>query len=107
MIVEQRTYTVKAGATPIYMKHYQEEGFAIQGKILGNLIGWYYTDFGPLNQIVHMWGYENYADREARRKALGADPDWQAFLKKILPLILAQESKTMIPAPWSPEMAGK
>ncbi|MGA0315206.1 MAG: NIPSNAP family protein, partial [Alphaproteobacteria bacterium] len=33
---------------------------------------------------------------------LYADPAWRAFQPKIRPLILRQENKTLIPAPWSP-----
>ena len=102
MIVEQRTYTLRPGATGEYLRAYENEGFAIQEPILGRLVGWYTTDFGPLNQIVHMWGYDSYAERDRRRARLGADPRWQEFLPKILPLILRQENKTLIPAPWSP-----
>lgn len=103
MIVEQRTYTIVAGGIPKYMEHYENEGFAIQGPILGNLVGWYFTEFGPLNQIIHMWGYDNYAERERRRAELGQNDDWKVFLTKIRPLILAQENKILSPAPWSPK----
>ncbi len=102
MIVEQRTTTLKPGATPDYMRLYEDEGYAIQEPILGRLLGWYTSDFGALNQIVHVWGYESYAERERRRAELGGDPRWRAFLAKIRPLILRRESKTLIPAPWSP-----
>ena len=102
MIVEQRTYTPKPGATPEYMRLYEAEGFAVQEPILGRLIGWYTTDFGSLNQIIHIWGYDSYAERERRQAALGADRRWKNFLSRILPLVLRQESKTLIPAPWSP-----
>lgn len=103
MIVEQRTYTLVAGGVAKYLKLYEEEGFAIQGPALGNLVGWYFTEFGALNQIVHMWGYEDYADRETRRAALAKKPEWQAFVAKIRPLLIRQENKIMTPAPWSPK----
>lgn len=103
MIVEMRTYTLVAGGVAKYMKLYEEEGFAIQGLVLGNLVGWYFTEFGELNQIVHMWGYDSFAERERRRKELAGRADWQAFLAKIVPLILKQENKIMTPAPWSPK----
>lgn len=103
MIVEMRTYTLVAGGVAKYMKLYVEEGFAIQGPVLGNLVGWYFTEFGELNQIVHMWGYDNFAERERRRKELAGRAEWQAFLAKIVPLILKQENKIMTPAPWSPK----
>jgi len=103
MIVEQRTYTLFPGKVPEYMKLYEEEGLAIQAPILGNLLGWYYTDFGPQNQIVHVWGYKSYEDRDKRRATLHASPEWKAFLQKILPLIRHQENKTLLPAAWSPQ----
>jgi hypothetical protein len=31
-----------------------------------------------------------------------ADPDWQAFAKKIQPLMASQNSRILAPAPWSP-----
>jgi hypothetical protein len=102
MIVEERIYTLHPGKVPEYMRLYEEEGFAIQKAILGNLVGWYFTDFGPQNQIVHMWGYDTYAERDRRRAALQNSDAWRAFLGKIRPLILRQENKTLIPAPWSP-----
>ena len=102
MIVEERIYTLHPGKVPEYMKLYEEEGRAAQEPILGEMVGWYYTDFGPQNQIVHMWAYDSYEERDERREKLYADPAWRAFQPKIRPLILRQENKTLIPAPWSP-----
>ena len=39
------------------------------------LIGYFTTEIGTLNQIVHMWGYESMAQRQERRTALYSDPD--------------------------------
>ena len=102
MIVEQRTYTLKPGTTPEYMLLFETEGLAIQEPILGRLIGWYTTDFGQLNQSIHVWGYDTYTERERRRAALNADHKWNNFVPKILPLVLRLENKILIPAPWSP-----
>ena len=101
MIIEERIYTLHPGKVPVYMEQYQTEVIVIQEPILGKLVGWYYTDFGPQNQIIHMWGYESYEDRSRRRANLAKNAEWNAFLPKILPLILRQENKTLIPAPWS------
>jgi hypothetical protein len=103
MIIEQRTYTLHPGKVPEYMRHYEAEGLTVQEPILGKLVGWYAVDFGPQNQIIHMWAYDSYEERTRRRAELGKSAAWQAFLPKILPLILRQENKTLIPAPWSPK----
>jgi len=100
MIVEERIYTLQIGKVPEYLKLYAAEGFAVQTRILGNLLGYYQVEFGPQNQIVHLWSYSDLVDRTVRRKELIGDPDWQAYVKKIRPLVRYQENKLLIPAPF-------
>lgn len=104
MIVDHRTYTLRPGTLAEYVKAYQAEGLAVQSRHLGKPIGWYTSmDIGPLNQIVHMWAYEDLADRAKRRAAMQADPEWQAYLKKVTPLIMTMENKILSPAPFMSE----
>jgi hypothetical protein len=98
MIVELREYTLHMGQVPAYVKLYEEEGFAIQGPILGNLVGYYWTEVGPQNQIVHLWGYDSYEDRAERRARLQADERWQAYLAKIRPMIVSQTNRILNPS---------
>ena len=102
MIVEQRTYTLEVGNVPTYLAMYQAEGIDIQRRILGNMLGYFSTEVGTLNQIIHMWGYDSFEERLRRRAALGAEPAWQAYVAKLRPLILKQENKILIHAPFSP-----
>ncbi len=103
MIVEERTYQLHVGKVPEYLKLYGEEGRAIQEPILGHMVGWFTaSDIGDLNRIVQLWAYEDLADRAARRAKMGADPSWQAFVRKLQPLIASQHSRILTPAPWSP-----
>jgi len=102
MIVEHRTYTLHPGNHLKYLEVYEQEGLEIQQPILGNLVGYFYTDIGPLNQIIHMWGYESLDERALRRKKLFENQDWLAYLKKIIPMIISQESKILVPASFSP-----
>ncbi|MCW5624626.1 MAG: NIPSNAP family protein [Burkholderiales bacterium] len=98
MIVDHRTYWVKPGKLAEYLKLYAAEGYPLQLKILGNNIGWYTShDIGPLNQVVHMWAYDSLADREARRNKLAAEPAWQQFLEKAMPLLDRMENKILRP----------
>ena len=82
MIVEQRTYTTHPGKVAEYFKHYEAEGMAVQKAILGRMVGFYQTELGPLNQIVHMWGYTDLNDRAERRAKLSADPAWKAICRR-------------------------
>ena len=100
MFYEIRTYRLKNGAVPSYLAAVGEEGIAIQKRHLGTLIGYFFSEIGPINEIVHIWAYVSLDDREARRARLATDPDWQAFLPKIRDLIEVAENRIMKPAPF-------
>ena len=98
MIVEMRTYTLHPGTHPEYLKIYESMGMEAQKEILGHMVGYYSTEIGPLNQIVHMWAYENLNDRSERRARLMADSRWQKMLPELRKYIKSQETKILIPA---------
>jgi hypothetical protein len=100
MFVEERIYTLHPGKIPEYLKLYQEEGMAIQTRILPALVGYYTTEIGTLNLVVHMWAYEDLKQRAEHRAKMMADAGWQAYVKKITPLIVHQESRILAPAPF-------
>lgn len=103
MIVEQRTYRFKAGQVPAFMALYEAGPMELQRRVLGNLIGYYVTEIGGLNQTVHLWGYESLDDRAARRAELMQQPEWRAFLKEILPMLETQDSQILVPTGFSPQ----
>lgn len=102
MIIEERIYTCYCGKSLQYVKMYEEEGLAIQRPILGHLIGYFTSELGELNQVVHLWAYESMEDRAARRATLLSDPRWKTYAAKVQPLVLQQQNKILIPAPFSP-----
>ena len=102
MIYEERIYTIKPGHTAEYIKNYEELALDILMECIGNLVGFWHTDVGGLNKVVHIWGYEDLDDRLDRRAKLAAHPDWPAYLDVALPLIIEQENRVLIPASFSP-----
>lgn len=82
MIFDMRTYTCKPGTVPAQLKLYEEHGLAVQTKHLGQPALYGVTETGEINTYVHVWAYEDAADRANRRAAMQADPDWTAFLAK-------------------------
>lgn len=102
MFYELRTYRLKVGAMPAYILLVQEEGLAIQKRHLGQLVGYFSTDIGPLNQIVHLWAFESLDDRDRRRTALMLDPLWKIFLPKLQSLIEEMDCKILKPTAFSP-----
>ena len=102
MIVEERTYHVHTGKLGEVVKLYAEEGTHIAQEHLGNLIGAFTVDIGDLSSIVHMWGFDSFAERERRRAELQADPRWKAFLPRLQPMIHTQRNRILLPTSFSP-----
>ena len=100
MIVETRTYTLRPGTAAEFLRIYEQHGLPVQLPILGTLVGYYTTEFGPLNQVIHMWGYESFEDRARRRAELVKSPGWQAYLPMNRDKIVAQENKLCVPTPF-------
>ena len=94
-------YKIKPGKLNALMELYEKEGMEVHKKILGNQIGYFYTEIGPLNEVVHLYGYESLDDRAKRRKELAENEIWQKYIAKAIDLFESQESKILIPANFS------
>lgn len=97
-VVDFRTYHVKHGRLPEFVKLYQEEGMAIQNGHLGHNIGWFTSHIGMQNQVLHLWAYPSVEERARRRAAMVADPAWQAYGKKSSALLASMENALIVPA---------
>ena len=99
-LVDFRLYTAFHGKLGEFMKVYQTKGLETQIKHLGNCIGWYQSDIGGINQVLHLWGYKDAADRATRRAAMAADPAWGEYLKAATPLLTRMENQLLLNAPF-------
>lgn len=81
MLVDHRTYRIKPGKMQAQLDLYEKHGFPAQKRHLGEPHAYMVAESGELNTIVHMWVYEDAADRARRRAAMMADPEWQQYLK--------------------------
>jgi len=100
MIYELRTYTLYPGKVPEFLETL-EKGLPVREKY-SKLGGLWYTETGELNQVVHLWPYEDLAHRAKVRQAVAKDPEWQKVLAKLYPIFMKMESKILIPADFSP-----
>ena len=108
MIVEQRTYRVRAGTVRDYLHTYEHEGgLALQRQHLGRMVGYFHTEFGPLNEIVHLWAYDDLNQRDKCRAAMQADPEWAVYLAKNRPFMISQDTRLMKVAPFFVERLKK
>jgi hypothetical protein len=101
MIVEERNYQFASADLARFLDYYEREGVTIHVRNLGQLIGYFTTEFGDLSEVVHLWGFKDLSDREARRKALWADPQWLAFAAKA-PVPVRMRNRLLIPTRFSP-----
>jgi hypothetical protein len=107
VIVEHRTYTIKALRTGDFLKLYERAALPLQLKYLGHLIGFYVSEIGPLNEVVHLWGFANLAERERRRALMEADPDWALYRQALqeLDVVVEQSSKMLRSTSFSPTVS--
>ena len=97
MIVEMRIYTCYIGRAGSYVALYREKGLPIQEPIQGNLLGMYQTEYGPMSQVILLWGYKSEEDRRERRARLARAPGWMDFITEAAPMIQSEESRLLIP----------
>ena len=71
---------------------------------LGQPLAYLTTETGDPNQYVHIWVYEDAADREAKRAKLWADPDWIAYTQASAEFgaLASQNNKLMKPVDFLP-----
>ena len=68
-----------------------------------NVVGVNYIgDVGALNQIIHIWQFEDDNARRELWKIIYEDKDFIKFATEFRPLVLTQENKLMTAAPWTP-----
>jgi hypothetical protein len=96
MIYEMRTYTLRPGTAPLVAKNAGDVARAIRGDDYGKLEGYWMTEIGPLNQVMHLWSYEGLDERQRLRDALSGNAEWTGkYLPLIRPHLLRQDIRLM------------
>ncbi len=96
MIYELRTYTLVPGKQGEYLKLSGDVGRKARGDKYGTLVGHWFTEFGTLNQVVHLWGYPDLNERDRLRGELARNEEWtKGYLPQIRGMLLAQENKIL------------
>ena len=102
MIYEVRTYQLKPGSVPECEKRFAE---VISHREKYSPLGaFWHTELGPLNQIIHVWPYENLQQRTELRGQAMKDPNWPP---KVGEFIVNMESEIFIPAPFMEPLGDK
>ena len=92
-IVDLRVYTIRLRKMGAFLEVFDRLAMPVQLKYLGAPLGIYTSAVGPLNQVTHLWGFDDMGQFEAAHAARDKDPDWPAYLQATADLILAQETR--------------
>jgi NIPSNAP protein len=105
MLLDVRTYVCKPGTLGAHLNLYDKMGREPQVRHLGEPLLYMLTETGDPNEYVHIWTYENAGDREAKRAAMWADPEWLAYVAECTKLgaLAIQSNKLMKPVDFFPE----
>lgn len=101
MIYEVRTYQLKPRCVPEFMDVFSD-AYTRREK-LSKISGFFYTDIGSLNEVIHIWPYKDLAEREKKR-ARSQDKKYR-WPPKVTHLAEQMRSEIFIPSPFTPVMA--
>lgn len=102
-IYEMRTYQVVVGQMAAVIDLYKNEGWLVLQHHPQKLVGYFTGDVGAMNQLVHIWKFDDDADRRAFWAGVFGDPAFLAFAKQLRPMLSSQDNKLLMSAPWGPQ----
>jgi hypothetical protein len=109
MIYELRTYTVKPGTLGDMVKAASTLSREIRGDDFGKLEGYWSTEIGQLNQVMHLWSYSDLNERARLRAELAKNARWTGeYVALIRPFLARQEVRLLnaIKPPVAPASTG-
>jgi hypothetical protein len=99
VICEFRTYTLKPRSLAEVEKRYGE-AYGHRWKYSPPAAFWHMA-VGPLNEIIHVWGYTDLAERARIRGEAVKDPNWPP---KIAEFVVDQDVEIVTPFPFIPDI---
>jgi len=99
MIYEFRTYKLKPGSLAEVEKRFGA-GYEHR-KNFSPLTAFWHTEIGPLNEIIHVWGYKDLAERARIRAEASKDANWPP---KIRDFVVDQDVEILTPLSFVPDI---
>src|SRR4051794_6109560 len=95
-----RIYNMKPGGVAQWEANFMEAYTGTRDKY-SKLGGMWHTEFGPLNQVIHIWQYDNLQQRADIRAQASKDASGK-WPPKSGDLIVSQEVEILVPVKNSP-----
>jgi hypothetical protein len=101
MIYELRTYQLAVGGLPVYLE-------VARTKILPGVaeyglkpVGFWSSEIGQLNEVVHLWAYNDLNERQEKWSKWARDPRRAEVMEKLRGVVLSQSNKILSPTDFS------
>jgi hypothetical protein len=99
MVIEMRTYTLQPGSVASFEERFAE-ALPVRAKV-SPLAAFWHTEVGPLNQVIHVWPYD---DLQARTRLRAEATKLQGWPPNVREFVVEQKSEIFLPAPFSPPL---
>ena len=100
--VDERTYTITYPQVPAFIELTKKLAYPITGGAGWQLIGYFTSITGTVNQVVHLWYWDSQAQREELQAAVVSNPDWPVYQAGNGVHMEKQESRYLVPTSFSP-----
>jgi len=101
MIYELRTYQLVPGGVAEYLELARTKILPWIGEHGIKPLGFWRTEIGQLNEVVHLWAYEDLNDRQAKWGAWAKDPRRAEVLARLRAIVVSQSNKILLPTEFS------
>ena len=102
MLIDLRVYRYLPGKFHKFLRSYEQFGFPLTSRHLGQTLGIFTSESGVQNRTFQFFMYENSGHRERCRIGMLADPEWHAFVKMDSDALLEQMNTLLRPTAFSP-----
>ncbi len=102
MIYELRTYQLVVGGIPEYLDLIRTKLLPLLAEHGIKPAGFWTTDIGTLNEVVHLWAFSDLNERQAKWGAWMKDPRRAEILPRLRAVVVGQSNKILSPTEFSP-----
>lgn len=94
-LYEYRVYSLQPEHFPAFMKLTNESMHMRTAH--SKLLGYFLSEIGGVNEVVHLWEYDSLPARQQVREALVKDSAWmEGYMAKMRPMLQRQENSLMV-----------
>ena len=102
MIYELRTYQLVFGGLPKYLEIAKTKLLPIIAEHGLKPAGFWYTEIGALNEVVHLWAFTDLNERQRCWGNWAKDPRRAEIGAELRQVIITQSNKILSPTEFSP-----